>query len=194
VKKTPYLLALCLFWFTACQPEQGCTDPSSPSYSPSAGLEDGSCEYGIELTQAQLSSLNLQLSAELTGTAVSPRAISHNLVPSTIPPDSSIRIVWGNTPSGSTVTQGSIYAKRIIKRNPDGTRGVRLATVVMVKQYPGYFPEGGDFDYYFIPWQTEPTTESFPNGIIGLATISGKVAVCANCHRDASNNDFLYHR
>jgi hypothetical protein len=43
------LLAALGFFFTSCQKEEGCTDPSASNYEGEAEADDGSCEYGLSV-------------------------------------------------------------------------------------------------------------------------------------------------
>lgn len=41
------MLTLSLAWFTACQPEKGCTDPKALNFNPNAKESSGDCQYAV---------------------------------------------------------------------------------------------------------------------------------------------------
>jgi hypothetical protein len=52
----------------------------------------------------------------------------------------------------------------------------------MIKREPGYYPDGGDWEYYYA--ERRPATER--------EAVRGKLETCAECHRQAKATDFLF--
>jgi hypothetical protein len=51
---------------------------------------------------------------------------------------------------------------------------------MMIKHRPGYYPDGGDWEYAYVTLVPERTFSR------------GRLADCANCHRSAKDRDFLF--
>lgn len=96
------------------------------------------------------------------------------------------------------IAPGTLLAKHVFRRNPNGTDGDRLAVFVMHRQNTGYFPEGGDWDYYVLP--ASSVTAAHPNGqlaealrTLGTHQVFRKARYCADCHA-RGGSDFLFSR
>ena len=125
-----------------------------------------------------------------------PIELSHD--PSILSPDSTLRDLFATYAVGASPGPGAVLAKRVYKRNPDGSKGSLGVVFLMHKQNSGYFPQGGDFNYYAIPGNT--VTAALPNGdfsqamrTMGTIPIYGKSAYCADCHSRAGS-DYLFSR
>jgi hypothetical protein len=177
----PVMCLLC-----ACEPEAGCTDPAAPNFTNEAGIDDGSCQFEVNISQAQLNEVLTPYRVDITGTALAGDiTIPHILTnPFITDPDSTYRdiLTTGAINLGGDIPQGTIIVKRIYLTNPDGTKGARSNTYVMIKQYPGYYPEGRDWEFAAIKYTSLNDYTRFPNGILGDATFRGKVALCGTCH------------
>ncbi len=113
-------------------------------------------------------------------------------------PDSTLRTLYTTYPTGAAVQPGAVLAKHVHRRNPDGSRGPLTLVFVMHKQNSGYFPTGGDFNYYVIPGNT--VTAALPNGdfsqairSVGETNVYGRSTFCADCHA-RGGSDYLFSR
>jgi hypothetical protein len=61
---------------------------------------------------------------------------------------------------------------QLVALHADRATGTELGWFVMHKQPPGYFPEGGDWEYLVV-------------GVDGNVQAAGKLAACARCHAQA---------
>lgn len=191
------LLAALAVMLVGCNVREGCTDPRALNYDEDA-KRDGPCVYPsqIEITQTQLDAVISPIPAaqNLRGNPFAvPGHSSHSgpvtLVPS---PDSTERSVYSSHPATLPVPLATIVSKRIWRVQPNGTRGARLSTFIMVKQNPGYYPEGGDYEYILIPAGSINHTVN-PNGVLTSAARRGKLSDCAACHA-LGGPDFLFER
>ncbi len=180
-----------------CDVREGCTDPRALNYDEDA-KRHGPCIYPsqIEITQAQLDAVTAAIAAaqNLRGNPFAvPGHSSHSGPATPVPsPDSTERSVFSSHPAMLPVPLATIVSKRIWRVQPNGTRGARLSTFIMVKQNPGYFPEGGDYEYMVIPAGTINHMVN-PNGLLTAATRRGKLSDCAACHA-LGGPDFLFER
>ncbi len=191
------ILALSGALLSACARE-GCTDPRSSTYDPEAQRDNGTCVLPYALTQAELNAINTRSLANITGVSFGgANTIPHILTDGTLTsPNQTYRDIYTNRPGlTGEFPLGSIIVKRMHDRNTTtGAYGRRRNTYIMVKQYPGYYPEGGDWQYIAIPQTADSATVNpiWPNGRLIAAAFDGKVALCADCHRNAAGGRFVF--
>jgi hypothetical protein len=196
------LLSIGLLASTAGCARRGCTNVASPRFDPSAQKDDGSCGDVVQeyrLTQAELDrALTAQILNLNGSTFAGVKTIPHILTrPEIRSTDSTYRSVFVSSParltSADQVRQGTIIVKRVYLADPiTGLKGTRANTYLMIKQYPGYYPEGGDYQYVGISYNPATDFTANPNAIYSQAVLNGKIATCANCHLAAPGNRFLY--
>jgi hypothetical protein len=111
-----------------------------------------------------------------------------------------IRDLVCNTSPTSPVAVGSIWVRRAYKYN-GGVRGTLINDVVMVKRDSGYFPEGGDFEYITIPFDSAVDYRVHPNGILPAVSdtthrgTGTKLQACITCHAGSgAGSDRLFSR
>lgn len=111
-----------------------------------------------------------------------------------------LRALFTNTRDYEPVEPGAIWICRLY-RYADGSRGALLDIEVMLKREPGYFTEGGDYEYMAIPYDSTVDYAAHPNGILPSADDRlhrGKgvgVARCVACHHyGGAGGDRLYSR
>lgn len=108
-----------------------------------------------------------------------------------------LRDLFDNILPEESVKVGTIMTRRAYYYPYTNKRDSLLNVVVMVKREPGYYPEGGDWEYMDIAYDKTTDYNINPNGMLVLSDNSitrGKITKCANCHTKASGNDFLFHR
>lgn len=188
---------------------KGCDDPRAVNFDEAAQADDGSCVFPYALSQAELNRITNRVIPNITGTAFGGSfTVPHILTDGTLTsPNQTFRDIYSNRTdlaggggygSGSTPMYpvGTVYVKRMHDRNTTtGAYGARRNTYIMVKQYPGYYPEGGDWQYFAIPQalpDTSNVNNTFPNGWLVRAAFSGKVALCSDCHKKAPNGKFVF--
>jgi cytochrome c553 len=107
-----------------------------------------------------------------------------------------MRDLYTTYPTGAAIQPGAVLAKRVYRRKPDGSKGDLTLVFVMHKQNSGYFPQGGDFNYYLIPGNT--VTAQMPNGdfsqVNRTPALFAKATACADCHARAAGGDYLFSR
>lgn len=107
------------------------------------------------------------------------------------------RSIFSTSPKSQPLQVGDINAIRAFS-NLDGEKGALLFVDVMVKREAGYNPQGNDFEYIRIPFDSLVDYQQHPNGVVpdlisknrGLGTNILSVN-CVNCHRSA--NDFIFY-
>lgn len=155
----------------------------------------------ITLTQAAIdAALNRQFGGK-TGVHVNGTdTIPTSHIATIASPDSTNRGLYTSYPveMQGAVQPNAVLAKRVFKRNPDGTNGDLLAVFIIHKQNSGYFSAGGDQNYYVLPGTS--VTEAYPNGQFSQAmrdlngvSIYGKSQYCADCH-SRGGSDYLFSR
>ena len=148
-----------------------------------------------ELTQAELNKSTdveeLDVTGKKYGESVS---IPHNGSPN--PPESTYRDIYSNaTSKAGDYPTGTIFTKRTLVKNADGSKGDLLVTFAMVKHEVGYYPEGGDFEYVMMPNDGSNDYGSNPNGMLppeSATEMRGKLANCAGCHSNTPS--FIFAR
>jgi hypothetical protein len=111
-----------------------------------------------------------------------------------------IRDLFCNTENSAPVQIGSVWVRRAYKYNA-GVKGVLINDVVMVKRETGYYPDGGDYEYMNIPYDSTVDYIAHPNGILPAVSdtthrgTGAKLQTCVTCHALASaGSDRLYSR
>ncbi len=95
------------------------------------------------------------------------------------------------------IVTGSVWVRRAYHYD-DGVIGDLIDDVVMVKQDPGYYPEGGDYEYIKMPHDPSVDYVAHPNGMLPAIgdSLRGKgisLQNCVTCHANApSGNNFLF--
>lgn len=102
------------------------------------------------------------------------------------------RDVYSNQPLASAIVPGTIITKRTYKRNTDGSNGDLLATFAMVKREAGFWAEGGDWEYFKMPFNASTDYSAQPNGNLAGAEASGKLDGCKGCHTNAPGGNLLF--
>ena len=194
--------SLLLAALTGCA-RRGCTDERSVNFDAEAQVDDGSCVQPFALSQAQLNAISTRVAANVTGNTLGgtftvPHILTDGSLTSTL---ETYRDIYSTrttlTPPGPEgYPVGTVYVKRMHDRNTvTGAYGARRNTYIMVKQYAGYYPEGGDWQYYAIPQNLPDTSNvnaTFPNGWLVRAAFAGKVDLCSSCHAKAPNGKFVF--
>lgn len=152
----------------------------------------------IPLTQAELDSAwtyILSLNAPFQIGGGNPPIFGHQA-------DSAIRDVYWSKRFDNTkdLEPGSIFVKRLFEEKVDSAtkdtvKGNLKEVFVIHKQRKGYFPAGGDFDYYYIPVTGNGTDlKKNRNGVLtnSFKDYTGKVAFCGDCHAKAPGNDWSF--
>ncbi len=146
------------------------------------------------LSQTQLNAITQVVKANATGAVEGTNSIGHVITDPIInaDPSATFRDVLANTATlTGAIPQGTVVVKRIFLKNGGGNKADRSNVYVMVKQYAGYYPEGGDWSYYAIKYDPAVINANTPNGIIASALLTGKIGICQDCHKRAAP-DFLY--
>lgn len=102
------------------------------------------------------------------------------------------RDVYASQPIANDIEPGTIITKRTYKRNTDGSNGDLLATFAMVKREAGFWAEGGDWEYFKMPFNASTDYSAEPNGNLAGAEASGKLDGCKGCHTNAPGGNFLF--
>ncbi len=72
-------------------------------------------------------------------------------------------------------------------KNADGSKGALQVTFAMIKREPGYFIDGGDWEYVMMPNDGSNDYDMHPNGMLPDegSDMRGQMANCASCHAKA---------
>ena len=109
--------------------------------------------------------------------------------------DSTYRDVFANVSSlTNEIAVGTFVAKKTYQRKSDDTRGDLYAAFYMVKQPEGYFPEGGDYEYARMLYDSSNDYTINPYGLIptGDNATRGKWVFCAEYYGGAEGSDYLF--
>jgi hypothetical protein len=111
-----------------------------------------------------------------------------------------IRDLYSNTHDYEPISPGAIWVCRSYQCS-SGTRGTLIDIGVMVKREPGYFPEGGDYEYMSIPYDSAVDYTAHPNGILPDADdqlhrgTGVGIKRCVSCHEyQGAGEDRLFCR
>ena len=85
-------------------------------------------------------------------------------------PNLSMRSVFASVDRGSYPV-GTVLAKRVYYRNADGSRGAIKGLGAMVKHPAGYFPQGGDWEYFIL--DPASAAEAHPQRVVEFRQLSG---------------------
>jgi hypothetical protein len=132
------------------------------------------------------------------------------------PPDSQttfrrLRDIFSNIGKTTAITEGTVMVRAAYNDAAGSSvhdRNNLFATMVMIKREPGYFKDGGDWEYVFIPFKSADTAAHrygiLPADSLALANnsidstktgVRGKLFTrCAHCHAAAHDNGFLFER
>ncbi|PKP44924.1 MAG: hypothetical protein CVT95_10090 [Bacteroidetes bacterium HGW-Bacteroidetes-12] len=175
---------------------QGCTNSNALNYNENAMLDDGSCIFTIDVTQENINNSINPIALFKTG-AEYPVSIGHNGQMPNQGNTATFRSTFTNLAnSNETILPGTIFSKKAYK-NSNGSVGELQAFFGMIKREPGYWPEGGDFEYYMTPYdKTKVDTLQMPMGMMPAQIddmMRGKIMMCAACHADPnSDGDFVF--
>ena len=111
-----------------------------------------------------------------------------------ISPDSTYRDIYANIGMEEAVDVGSVFTKSTYMKNADGSKGALQVTFAMIKREPGYYAEGGNFEYVMMPNDGTNDYEVNPNGMLPAdgSEMRGMLANCASCH--AKTSEYLFVR
>lgn len=196
--RTILILSAALLALASCE-RKGCTNSNSLNYDYTAQVDDGSCGGEVVITQAQLNQITTRIYPNITGNLFGvPQVRPHVFTdPSLTDVNATYRDIYSNRPSLSgTYPVGTVLAKRIHDRNTStGAYGRRRNVYIMIKQFPGYYAEGGDWQYIAVgqdPGDSLKVNSAFPNGQLSLSTFNGRVSLCAGCHQNAAGGSFVF--
>ncbi len=176
LKKLLTMLSLIAFIAIIVACSEDSNDPSDNDYT---------------LTQEDLDNADNVLIASITGDEYGDAAIPHG--GQDLTPDETIREVLGNMNSlNDDIDVGTIITKKTYMKDDMGDKGDLLVTFAMVKRKDGYYPEGGDWEYYQMPNDGTVDYNQNPNGEIAKAAASGQMEMCAGCHASASGSNWLF--
>ena len=174
----------------------GCMDPSSLNYNSQATSDDGSCKYPVNVTQANVNSSTNALALFATGLAFAV-SIGHN----GMMPDAGNGTTFRSTFTtlvglGKPIVPGTVFTKKAY-HNIAGAIDTLQAFFGMVKREAGYWPDGGDFEYWMTPYdKTMVDTLQMPMGMLPANVdnmMRGKIMMCAGCHADPSaGGNFIF--
>lgn len=86
---------------------------------------------------------------------------------------------------------GMLLVKKVYAKDSAGNKGDLLGGIAIFKREEGYFPEGGDWEYFVL--DTESITEAQPNGALPAeGPTRGMLLNCSGCHTAANGNDFMF--
>jgi hypothetical protein len=168
-----------------------CSDSDSDPAPQSPAVER------IPLTQAELDSawtFIVALNAPFEIGGGNPPIFGHQA-------DSAFRRVYHSKAFDATkdLEPGSVMVKRLFEAKIDSAgkkvQGDLKEVFVIHKQRKGYFPAGGDFDFYYIPVTGNGTDlKKNRNGVLtnSFKDFTGKVAFCGDCHAKAPGNDWSF--
>lgn len=153
--------------------------------------DDSSSTTQVEVTQTDVDAISTSWKSGITGdeygSAVSIPHGGANLTSA-----ETNRDVYANQVLADDVKPGTVITKRTYKRNADGSNGDLLATFAMIKREAGYWAEGGDWEYFKMPFSASTDYSAQPNGNLAGAEASGKLDGCKGCHTNASGGDYLF--
>lgn len=94
------------------------------------------------------------------------------------------------------ISSGAIFTKKVYNNN-NGIKDTLQAFFGMLKREAGYWPEGGDFEYWMTPYNKSMVdTLQTPMGMypsVADDMMRGKIMMCASCHADPSaKGDFIF--
>lgn len=142
-----------------------------------------------ELNQTDLNNATTVLETGITGTPYGDASVGHAGGPA---PDETFRDVYTNEPQSDDIKVGSILTKKVYSKNPDGSKGDLLVTFAMAKRKDGYYPDGGDWEYFQMPAKENVDYNANPNGVISEAAATGKIELCAACHAADTDGNFVF--
>jgi hypothetical protein len=95
---------------------------------------------------------------------------------------------------------GTVYVRMFysIADTTQPNRDSLLSVMVMVKHDPGFFKDGGDWEYIKIPITAGVAPPKHPYGLLDNASSEiqrGKIESCANCHQETTSlkmKNFLF--
>ena len=159
-----------------------------------------SCSYNspeapvFNVTQAQLDAATIIPSSQDTAITGDP---FNGFSTDTLTTKHKLRDLFANISLDQNIVIGTITTRKAYYYSVNGNeRDSLLNVVVMVKREPGYYPEGGDWEYMDIKYNKNTNYIANPNGILLELSdniVRGKIAKCANCHAKAGAN-FVFHR
>ncbi len=148
---------------------------------------------GFKITQAQLDASTILGSDQDTAIFGDP----FNGFPSdTFTTKHKLRDLFANISLDKNVTIGTIMVRRSYYYPWATKRDSLLNVVVMIKREAGYYPQGGDWEYMDIKYNSNTDYIQNPNGMLIESSDNitrGKITKCANCHA-ITGGDFLFHR
>lgn len=135
----------------------------------------------FKATQADLDGSTNVEDLDVTGKEYGEAAKAHNGTPD---PETTFRDIYSNILPQEAVDVGTILTKGTFMKNADGTKGPLQVTFAMIKREPGYYPEGGDWEYVMMPNDGSNDYDMHPNGTLPAdgAEGRGKLESCATCH------------
>jgi hypothetical protein len=141
----------------------------------------------FKATQADLDRSTNVEDLDVTGTEYGDAAKGHNGTPD---PNSTFRDIYSNILEKESVDVGTILTKGTFIKNVDGSKGALQVTFAMIKREPGYYPEGGDWEYVMMPNDGTNDYEMHPNGTLPAegSENRGKLPNCAGCHAEAGSS------
>ncbi len=158
----------------------------------SCGSDDDSNDtVTIEVTQNDVNVVSTTWESGITGDQYG-AAVSISHGGSGLTSAETNRDVYSNQALADDIKPGTIITKRTYKRNTDGSNSDLLATFAMVKREAGYWAEGGDWEYFRMPFNASTDYSAQPNGSLAGADASGKLEGCKGCHASATGSDFSF--
>lgn len=145
----------------------------------------------VMVTQSDVDMISTSWKAGITGDEYG-AAVSISHGDPTLSSAETNRDVYANQALSGDIMPGTVITKRTYKRNADGSNGDLQATFAMIKREAGFWAEGGDWEYFKMPFNASTDYSTQPNGNLAGAEASGKLDGCKGCHANASGSDFLF--
>ncbi len=174
----------------------GCIDSLALNFNQAATTDDGSCVFIVSTTQEDIDKSVNPLALFDTGPVFS-ASIGHNGQM----PDQGNQTTFRSSFTSLNgpnlpIKTGTIFTKKTYL-NKEGVSDTLQAFFGMIKREPGYWPDGGDFEYWMSMYNKSMVdTLKIPMGMLPPMVddmMRGKIMMCAGCHADpGTKGDFIF--